>query len=78
MVSAVSLLRFYMISGFPTKHAFQIFSIVVAADTRSGRDYLLAEVENEGRGILLQGSLKHDMWKRGKVRQVETVEMKNF
>ncbi len=44
MVSAVPLLRFYMISGFPTKHAFPIFDIVVAADTRSGRDYLLAEL----------------------------------
>lgn len=61
MVSAVPLLRFYMISGFPTKHAFPIFDIVVATDIRSGGDYLLAELENEGRGILLQGSLKHDV-----------------
>ncbi len=44
MVSAVPLLRFYMISGFPTKHAFPIFDIVVATDIRSGGDYLLAEL----------------------------------
>jgi hypothetical protein len=62
MVSAVPLLRFYMISGFSNEACF---NIVVAVDTRSGGDYLLAELEDEGREILLKGSLKHDMWKRG-------------
>lgn len=39
---------------FPTKHAFPIFDIVVAVDTRSGGDYLLAELEDEGLGFYLE------------------------
>ena len=51
MVSAVPLLRFYMMSGFSNEACF---NIVVAVDTRSGRDYLLAELEDEGLGFYLE------------------------